>query len=308
MSQFPPVAESIRRITNAKGASGYVFDWVISVACNYRCPYCYYEGHWDDLKKHNLAPPLETALATWKGIYEKYGECYILINGGEPTVYPRFMELMAALTRWHRWNFNTNLTWRLDRWRAFAEQIEPSRGNIQFSFHPSEEKDIDAFIERALAVRRLGFDNCDVTIIAYPPHLRDLKRFCGKFKAAGIKVSSQPFVGTWHGKNYPHDYTEEESALIRILSEENDSSLRSELDHAIGSASPLGKLCRSGQYSCHINQMGEVYRCTQIDQSPGSRERLGHFYRGFELRPGPTPCPKAFCQCGESRWLVERCG
>jgi MoaA/NifB/PqqE/SkfB family radical SAM enzyme len=308
MSRFPPIAESIKRAANAKCASGYAFDWVMYVACNYRCSYCYFDGQWDELKKGNVTPPLETLLATWQSIYETYGECYILINGGEPTVYPRFLEVMAGITRWHRWNFNTNLWWKAERWRSFAGQIDPSRGGVQFSFHPTEERDIDAFIERALEVRRLGFDGGDVTIVTYPPFLNELAGFCGRFKAAGLHVRLQPFVGTFAGKEYPHAYTKEEQALIRELSEKNESSLLSDFDHAIGTSSPLGKLCRSGQYYCHINQKGEVYRCTRIDQSPGSGELMGGLYTGFELRRDPTPCPKNFCSCGESKWLVEQCG
>jgi MoaA/NifB/PqqE/SkfB family radical SAM enzyme len=302
----PPVPEHIKRATRASCASGYFFDWNIYIACNYRCPYCYFEGHWDELKALNRVPPFETIVAAWKRVYDAYGESFIAINGGEPTVYPKFMELMIALSRWHQWTFNTNLWWDLARWRSFAGRIDTAKGRIQISCHPTEIGDFEAFADKAAAVGRLGFAHCQICIVVYPAYMDELRGYCDRLKRTGLTVRLQPFAGEHLGKTYPHAYTPEEKALIRELSLETDSSLLSEMAHAIGDSNPLGKPCRSGQYYCHINQQGDVHRCTQVDQRLG--DKIGNFFDGFEFLPEPTPCPMSFCRCGESQWLVENCG
>jgi MoaA/NifB/PqqE/SkfB family radical SAM enzyme len=302
----PAVPDAVKRAAGADCASGYVFDWTLHIACNYRCEYCYFDGNWSDLAGKNRIPPLEEAARAWEEVYERYGECYVLINGGEPTVYPRFSELMGSLGRRHRWSFNTNLWWGIPRWREFADRVDVGRGSVQFSYHPTQDADFDDFRRRAKFVNELGFRNCTFCVVAYPGFMERLRHYCLTLRDKRMTVRPQPFVGKYSGRDYPAAYSEQERALIRDLNGETESSLKSELSYAIGDWSPFGKPCRTGQYYAFIDQRGDVYRCTQSPQGP--EDRLGNLYDGFELTPQATPCPLNFCKCGESKWLVERCG
>lgn len=309
MSPRIVVPDSVKRATQSECESGIVFDWNFHIACNYRCPYCYYDGHWESLGKLNRRLPVEKLLAKWEQVYESYGECYVLFNGGEPTVYPDFLPLMAGLSRRHRWNFNTNLWWDIPRWRTFAEAVDVTKGNVQFSFHPTEVDGFEPYLERAAFAKDLGFRNLSVCIVVYPPFVPELRRYVRGFMDLGLVVRVQPFAGKHEGRDYPFSYAPEERALIRELSGEAQSSLEgSQLDYAIGEFNPRGKPCRAGQFYCHINQQGDLYRCTQIGQVAGNK--MGNFYDDSELRldEQPRPCPLEFCRCGESKWLVENCG
>jgi MoaA/NifB/PqqE/SkfB family radical SAM enzyme len=273
------------------------------IACNYRCPYCFFDGHWADLAKLNRPAALDELERAWGRIHERFGECYVTFNGGEPTAIPRFAELMGLLSRWHRWNFNTNLSWDVPQWRRFAERVDASRGSVQFSYHPTEEPDFAAFLSRALFVKGLGFRNCSVCIVAYPPQLGALPRFCRELKDRGLITRVQPMVGPFQDRRYPGGYSPEEKRLIDELNQVTRSALAADMGYAVGDQSPRGKPCHAGQFYCHINQSGDVYRCTQVPQRP--EHRLGNLFAGFPLSAEPRPCPMDFCPCGESRWLVE---
>ncbi|MCX5796126.1 MAG: radical SAM protein [Elusimicrobia bacterium] len=300
------VPEEVKRKTLADCASGVVFDWNFHVACNYRCPYCIFHEDWKKLAGLNRLPALDGLQKAWGRIHEDLGECYVTFNGGEPTVYPQFAELMSALGRWHRWNFNTNLSWDIPPWESFAKQVDMARGSVQLSYHPTEDPDFAGFLRRALFVQGLGLRNCSVCIVAYPPHLKDLPRYCRELKSEGLITRVQPMVGSYEGRRYPAAYTAEERRLIDELNQETRSALSADLDYAMGDQSPRGRPCRSGQSYFHINQLGDVYRCTQVPQKP--ELRLGSLVEGFAASACPRPCPMDFCPCGESRWLVEGCG
>jgi organic radical activating enzyme len=58
------------------------FSWDLHWACNYRCPYCWWHGRWDELAPRNRYPGTGNLVNIWKRIYEKYGEVHIEIAGG----------------------------------------------------------------------------------------------------------------------------------------------------------------------------------------------------------------------------------
>ncbi|MDD5628398.1 MAG: radical SAM protein, partial [Elusimicrobia bacterium] len=186
------VPEEVKRKTLADCASGVVFDWSFHVACNYRCPYCIFHEDWQKLAGLNRLPSLDALKQAWERIYRDFGECYVTFNGGEPTVYPRFAELMAALGRRHRWNFNTNLSWDIPLWKSFAKDVDLSRGSVQLSYHPTEEPDFAGFLQRAAFIKTLGWRNCSACIVAYPPILADLRRYVEGLQGQGLITRVQP--------------------------------------------------------------------------------------------------------------------
>ena len=278
----------------------YVFNWTFYIACNYRCEYCFFDGNWEALQKLNRVPDLEIITRSWEDVYNRYGQGLIQISGGEPTVYPRFGELMAELSRWHDWTFNTNLWWDAKRWENFSRRDVAARGIVQFSYHPTQEPDFEGFLEKAAFVNGLGFRKCYVCIVAYPPFIEKLPYYCERIREKGLDSRVQPLSGIFRGLSYPGGYSSEEKQSIRDLNQEGNSNLSSDLEYATAEKNPFGKPCRSGQYYCNIDQKGDITRCTQVNT-----EILGNLYEGFQLNQGPTPCPLTFCRCGESRWLVD---
>lgn len=252
------------------------------------------------MAKGNQYPPLETLARFWETVHAQHGICHIDFGGGEPTVYPRFPELVETLIKHHTVHLTTNLWWELPRWESFADRVDMSKIRMSASFHPTET-DFDPFLEKArFLVHEKNFA-MSVVIVAYPPMLGKLQRYLELVHAAGIDTNLQPFCGTWEGKTYPAAYTHQERELIYGVSEKTESMFEAKLPYAMDDSSPYGKLCTAGQLYLHINQVGDIYRCTNVPQI--SSDRLGSITDGFTPFAAPQPCPQQHCQC-ETNWLV----
>src|SRR4030095_11442248 len=98
--------------------------------------------------------------AEWRTAFDRTGKTWLLhLTGGEPSHYPGFAELCAALTGRHIISLNTNLTGPslLD----FAGQIDPARVRfINAGLHPAERARRDGlpvFLRHAEALLARGF-------------------------------------------------------------------------------------------------------------------------------------------------------
>ncbi len=280
------------------------FDWTLHIACNYRCAYCFFDGRWEDLNKHNVYPPLDAPLSFWKFVYERYGPSHIILSGGEPTIYPRFIELAHGLTSWHTLKFPSNISMPSAWWQNMARSVDLQRVEIQASFHPSQIE-LAPFIEKVRWMASIGY-NLYIVIVAYPPHIPSLESWCNEIRASGLSVYVQPFHGVYQLHEYPHGYSHEERETIYNANRpgrghNSVDDYRNMLDVAIGNQSPKGKPCTAGQLYCHISQSGDIYRC---NMAMGLETRIGNIRDNFALYDQPLPCPSGHCLC-ESRWLLE---
>src|SRR6188768_467149 len=96
-------------------------DWVLLTTCNFRCTYCFVP-----------LPALATKLTTygtngqWTEGFDATGKTWLLhMTGGEPSIYPGFVDLCDQLTRLHYLSINSNLSHRCIE--TFAERINPER-------------------------------------------------------------------------------------------------------------------------------------------------------------------------------------
>ena len=91
------------------------FSWEIHRTCNFKCPYCWHFGKWEELEKQNIYPGLDKLIQVWKRIYDLYGKCHIDILGGEPSIYPEINELLIELIKYHEVFVTTNLSGSFDK-------------------------------------------------------------------------------------------------------------------------------------------------------------------------------------------------
>jgi len=141
------------------------FTWDIHYACNYKCSYCILKEEWDALSKKNRYPGINKWIEIWDSIYRKYGSCRLHISGGEPFVYPSFLELIAHLAEKHTLTFDTNLS--LDVF-SFTKKIKPERVRFAATFHP-EFTELASYLERVKHLKENGFEII-VDYVAYPPN------------------------------------------------------------------------------------------------------------------------------------------
>jgi len=78
------------------------FSWYLNNECNYKCIYCKPQ----DIKTAFIS--VDKWIEIWDGIYAQYGSGHIHISGGEPFIYPNFIELITLISKKHTLEFSTN--------------------------------------------------------------------------------------------------------------------------------------------------------------------------------------------------------
>jgi MoaA/NifB/PqqE/SkfB family radical SAM enzyme len=270
------------------------FNWDIHYVCNYRCPYCWFYGKWIDLKKQNRYFSIEQLESFWENIYSKYGVVKIAITGGEPFLYPEFIELIKILSQFHKIEIITNLSPNID---SFIKKINTDNVKVHPSYHPLFA-DFDEFINKTLKLKQRGFSQ-NVSYLAWPPQIPKIKYYYDKFAQFGINLFVQSFFGEYKGIRYPDGYSDEEKeTILPFIGERGDRPFQTE---------PLktkGKLCSAGHKYGVIHPDGAILRCGGINSAD---TQIGNLSKeNFELLKEPSPCTSEICPCNEWAFLLKQ--
>ena len=272
------------------------FSWDIIYACNYRCPYCWWHGRWQALSQLNRYLSVEEWVKFWRNIYNRYGSVHIEVLGGEPFIYPHFIELSKELSQMHTLNITTNLSIDI---RDFAQQLDPDMIKVIPTFHPLFSH-LDTFIQKARILKEKGFiDN--VLYLAYPPQIKFIDFYRRKFEAESLIFSVLTFWGKYNGIDYPSGYTDEEKFLIAgCLGDRAGEKFQVAPKRDL-----KGRLCHAGHSYAVIQGDGKVIRCGGSDLN----EVIGNFFdENFKLLDKALPCNAEFCKCNEWAFLIEKDG
>ncbi len=262
------------------------FTWEIAYECNYRCTYCHAPKPWNPQTRKTRYPGIKKWIEIWEKVYENYGECEMVISGGEPFIYPNFMELMISLSKLHIVEFCTNLFFDM---RPIVDDMNPERVRVGTSYHP-EFSELEVFIKKINFLKDNGFETW-VNFVPWPPFLPQLEDIKNTLQQNGIKIILQPFIGQYEGKQYPQGYTNEEKKLLGIFKDE--ANIKTVDFKTTNESNKKGKLCRMGQNYAFIHPDGEVERCCK-DHSL----KLGNIMDGtFKLLEEPMPCQADECNC-----------
>ena len=112
--------------------SGVYFIWDIHYKCNFRCPYCWFFKNWETMEKRNIYLSVQEWMVHWGRIHQKYGSIRVEITGGEPFLYPDFIELIKQLSSLHKVKITTNMSGDIE---TFVKVIDPQRVNLDMNFH-----------------------------------------------------------------------------------------------------------------------------------------------------------------------------
>lgn len=261
------------------GGTAVSFEWNIAYACNYRCPYCIFEGKWEEYGPRTAYHTVDEWMTYWQRIFDRYGRASILITGGEPFIYPDFVPLLNRLQALH-YPINISSNGSSD-FTAFAAACDPQRVSVSLSFHPEHEK-LAAVLEKSAFLKRHGFASNLINLCCWPPYVERLGEYSAQAAAAGEKLKVIPFCGTYGGKSYPDSYTAGERRILGM----NDSWETN--------VKRRGTLCAAGQRSALLFPDGKVARCGQI----GERHLIGDFFADdFRLMEHPLACDAELCPC-----------
>lgn len=274
-----------------------IFTWDIHLDCSYRCPYCWFHGNWEDLKKKNKYLPVETLVGYWHNIYDKYGKVMITVTGGEPLTYPDFAIVFEKLSLIHDIEITTNLSIDKHELQSFVEEISQRNVKISGTFHPNFA-DLKTFTEKAEILKKYNMLG-NVIYLAWPPQIKDIPVYKKEFEKQGLNFSVLTFWGKYEGKEYPQSYTEEEKKIIGTCLGKREGEKFQVLPKKT-----YGKLCMAGNTYAVIHPDGEVLRCGGGGVK-GENVTIGNFFDdNFKLLDKPMPCHSEVCPCNEWAFLL----
>ena len=154
-------------------------EWELNNICNFNCSYCF--NPFRKLKKisdysknpDKLIKSFDKTKMTWT----------ISFSGGEPFLYPNFVNLCKKLTKKHFIIINTNLS--INNVYDFCEDINPKKVKlILCSLHIFERRRlnlVEDFIKKINILKKAEF-NVHVSQVMWPPILRKLDNTFNHFK------------------------------------------------------------------------------------------------------------------------------
>lgn len=187
------------------------WNWDVWKGCNYACIYC---DVYVPMNKVNVAdhPTADKWLEAWRRMHDLYGTCSMRVAGGEPIVYPGFLELLNELTKIFVMEVSTNLS---VPWQRIADTVSPMNLRLHTSFHP-EYAEREKFLDKLVNLRARGFQ-LSVTSVTHPRTLGHLEETKKLFEQNNFQFVMQHFGGGFEGKEFPRDYSQQEKDLIQRL-------------------------------------------------------------------------------------------
>lgn len=276
-------------------------DFCPLTTCDFRCAYC------------RLSPADRGAKvrvygtnAQWQEGFDATGKIWLIhTTGGEPFIYPDFVDLCDRLSRRHYLSINSNLSGH--RIHEFAAMINPERVHfINASVHYEERqkrRSLEAFIASVRLLQNARFAVL-VSLVMTPHIVHNFSAISSSLAASGVAIVPKMLCGYFRGMLYPPAYSAEEKAVLREALAEaraNYASVLKRMDERPtidmfsdsqfldGWPNYLGRLCGSGYNFVVITPDGSVGRC-------GSGQRLGNLLaQNVRLLSGPKPCDVAYC-------------
>ena len=251
--------------------------WNMTRKCNFRCAYCYFP--------HDNTPvtetlPVERITAFLDGTGREWT---VGLTGGEPFIYPGFVDICLALTENHRIGVDTNLSVS-SKVRDFAERVDPARvQDLYVALHIEERervKGVPAFIENARLLMERGF-KVIVNYVVHPTLEERFPRDVAFFADHGIAITPRPFRGEFEGRRYPEAYGDRARAIFADHPEQGRKI----------AFNFHGVPCSAGRTLLRMEPDGTVLRC------PGEKTVLGNVMDEVRLMSGTEPCHRRRCPC-----------
>lgn len=296
------------KLTHADARSDdyVVVEWMLGNTCNYACSYC------PDNLHSGTIPWLDFELVEdfLNEVHDHYVEflgkkVYMQFTGGEPTLYPRFRDMM---TKCCKLGFNTSIITNASRTIRFWEDVRNSLDRVHITYH-HEQADLD-HIKEVIATL-----DGHATIHVNLPMIPD--KFDTIYDAAkdihknhpSVSITLKPLRKGFGSELY--DYTPEQLEALRnpeiapnadfyprgkmVLQMSDGTEVTKKPNNLIldGDNNWSGWECSIGMELISVDMRGEVYR--GICKVGGS---LGNVADGDYVLPIDTVlCNKDRCSC-----------
>ncbi|GAB7080676.1 hypothetical protein JCM14635_23490 [Megalodesulfovibrio paquesii] len=245
--------------------------------CNFQCRYCYFP--------HETAPvePVVPAATLLDFLDSTNEEWVVGMTGGEPFLYPDFVELCQELSRRHRISIDTNLS--ISRLvHQFAEAVLPERvHDLYIALHIEERRRkglVDAFVEDVNLLQARGFQ-LSVNYVVHPMLVPEFQADREWFETRGVPITPRPFKGFFEGQEYPNAYNAEARAVFADFPRAGRKM----------AFNFQGVPCRGGRTLLRLEPDGQLYRCS------GEKRDLGNILSNPSRLETDEPCRARRCPC-----------
>lgn len=253
-------------------------SWHMTNFCNFNCHYCY-----SNTKKGvEKIIPIKRIIKTLRETGEKW--C-IGMTGGEPFLFPNFIELCKLLNKNDiKIAIDTNLSIN-SKVREFINNIDPD--NVQYMYistHIEEREkrnEVEQFIKNLLLLKENKF-YFSVNYVLHPILIEKFKKDYKYFESKGIELKAKPFKGEYNEKKYPESYSDNEKKLI-LMSDPNA--------YRCVPFCSKGIKCNAGKTMVMIEMGGDVSRCA------ADKTNLGNIFKSIKLNNEAEPCIVDRCPC-----------
>jgi len=173
----------------------------LTFACNMNCSYCI--NHYSDLNVKYKHLTVKQWIRGLNRIITR-PDLPLTIQGGEPTVYPHFYELVNGIHEDIPLDILTN--GMFDE-KEFMERVDKKRfsreakyASIRFSYHPGYTNTLE-LLNKVLKMQRKGY-SVGVWAIDHPEYKRDIRKVMKVAKHMGIDFRLKDFLGKYKNKLY----------------------------------------------------------------------------------------------------------
>jgi len=261
-------------------------DWS---KCNYKCSYCIVSEQQDKFvswSEDNFKKIVSNLLLSSYqynirlGVQGEFFANKVLVAGGRE---------LSNYNNCYGVNLITNLSLSIKQYRRLFEGYDLSKVGLVASYHPTEIKDLSAWVDTAIFMN--DFVDFSIVVVAYPPILDDLELMVDKFHKLGIHVALQAYIGEYGGKFYPRDYTETQKKRLKSM-----IYSRHDFEFLVNLKKP--DMCYAGSRSFFVNTVnGRVLTCG----IPGMKDSLeiGNLLNSPDIAflDAPMKCTSQTCQC-----------
>jgi len=242
----------------------FFMTWEITNLCNFSCDYCQNSAK-KTQKKENPRTHQEIVNA-FNNTKKKW---FINITGGEPLIYPGFLELVSELSINHYISIDTNLStddvYKLPNIKN-PKNLMGIFSGVHFADRDKYKSNLDDYIKKVRFLQDkeiMVFASC----IAFPDAYEDAKNQIDYLIDNGIKfISPKLYIGEYKGKYYPYDYNKQYLKKMETL------KTCFEFDFIEFDRKTKGKTCLSGKKYFYMDKDDDLSRCSTIST------KLGNFF------------------------------
>lgn len=179
-------------------------------------------------------------------------------------------------------NLISNLSFKYHQYQKIFQGFDLSKLALVCSFHPTEIKNVDTWIDTAVQVNQDV--DLAIVLVAWPPLMESLRANKQRLEDRGLEVFVQAFHG-WHdAKKYPEAYEDSDREILRSV-----FYSKHDYDHMVDLKQP--GMCYAGVDYVYIDINGNVSRCGTYKQP------IGNIFDEMRLLSEPAACPGPECWC-----------